>query len=254
MVGWGIAAAAAVHHVHVRVHDLRSRRAECAAAYTRRARAGTAKEKKGTNNPGSALLARVTLDTWPTIVGQPCADPTAIAACLGCVWLTRPPCPVVCRGRAQCVVRSWAPSPIRKNSLQQHHPVWWLIIEKGVSTLSAPLLNDEDVALCQQTNTRYRTFLNECDAACMRFERSSEWAGRPGTGQRTAAVRRSDDSALGLRACCAADTRIVRGRRSPARTSAFIHVRRRRVTGAYRCADYVLKVKNACLHMQLHMH
>ncbi len=27
-------------------------------------------------------------------------------------------------------VRSWAPSPIRKNSLQQHHPVWWLIIEK----------------------------------------------------------------------------------------------------------------------------
>ena len=37
-------------------------------------------------------------------------------------------------GRAQCVVRSWAPSPIRKNSLQQHHPVRWLIIEKlGIS-------------------------------------------------------------------------------------------------------------------------
>ena len=36
-------------------------------------------------------------------------------------------------GRAQCVVRSWAPSPIRKNSLQQHHPVWWLIIEKVFS-------------------------------------------------------------------------------------------------------------------------
>ena len=53
VVGWGIAAAAAVHDVHVRVHDLRSRRAECAAAYTRRARAGTAKEKKrkGTKNP-----------------------------------------------------------------------------------------------------------------------------------------------------------------------------------------------------------
>ena len=29
------------------------------------------------------------------------------------------------------MVRSWAPSPIRKNSLQQHHPVWWLIIEKS---------------------------------------------------------------------------------------------------------------------------
>ena len=43
-------------------------------------------------------------------------------------------------------------------------------------SMLAPLLNDEDVALCQQTNTRYRTFLNECDAACMRFERSSEWA------------------------------------------------------------------------------
>ena len=58
MVGWGIAAAAAVHHVHVhaRVHDLRSRRAECAAAYTRRARAGTAKENKGTNNPGDQRL------------------------------------------------------------------------------------------------------------------------------------------------------------------------------------------------------
>ena len=53
---------------------------ESAAAMERRARAGTAKEKKGTNNPGSALLARVTLDTWPTTVGQPCADPTAIAA------------------------------------------------------------------------------------------------------------------------------------------------------------------------------
>ena len=36
-------------------------------------------------------------------------------------------------GRAQCVVRSWAPSPIRKNSLQQHHPVRWLIIEKVFS-------------------------------------------------------------------------------------------------------------------------
>ena len=36
-----------------------------------------------TENPGSALLAIVTLDTWPTIVGQPCADPTAIAAGLG---------------------------------------------------------------------------------------------------------------------------------------------------------------------------
>ena len=30
------------------------------------------------------------------------------------------------------MVRSWAPSPIRKNSLQQHHPVRWLIIEKVV--------------------------------------------------------------------------------------------------------------------------
>ena len=63
MVGWGIAAAAAVHHVHVRVHDLRSRRAECAAAYTRRARAGTAKEKKrkGTKTPERrrAELARL---------------------------------------------------------------------------------------------------------------------------------------------------------------------------------------------------
>ena len=35
--------------------------------------------------------------------------------------------------RAQFVVRSWAPSSIRKNSLQQHHPVWWLIIEKVFS-------------------------------------------------------------------------------------------------------------------------
>ena len=41
------------------------------------------KKKKGTKNPGSALLAIVTLDTRPTIVGQPCADPTAIAASLG---------------------------------------------------------------------------------------------------------------------------------------------------------------------------
>ena len=50
------------------------------------------------------------------------------------LWLclVDPPArPVVCRGRAQFVVRSWAPSPIRKNSLQQHHPVWWLIIEKA---------------------------------------------------------------------------------------------------------------------------
>ena len=31
------------------------------------------------------------------------------------------------------MVRSWAPSPIRKNSLQQHHPVRWLIIEKGTA-------------------------------------------------------------------------------------------------------------------------
>ena len=49
---------------------------------------GRQEEKKGTKNPGSALLARVTLDTWPTVVGQPCADPTAIAARLRCVWLT----------------------------------------------------------------------------------------------------------------------------------------------------------------------
>ena len=35
------------------------------------------------------------------------------------------------------MVRSWAPSPIRKNSLQQHHPVWLLIIENGLSVLSA---------------------------------------------------------------------------------------------------------------------
>ena len=34
---------------------------------------GRQKEKKGTKNPGSALLARVTLDTWPTIAGQPCS-------------------------------------------------------------------------------------------------------------------------------------------------------------------------------------
>jgi hypothetical protein len=90
VVGWGVATAVAVHHPH---DPLRSRRVESAAARERRARAGTAEKRKGTNNPGSALLALVTLDTWPTIVGQPCADPTAIAGPLGCVWLTRPPVP-----------------------------------------------------------------------------------------------------------------------------------------------------------------
>ena len=34
--------------------------------------------------------------------------------------------------------RSWAPSPIRKNlSLQQHHPVWWLIIENRAAKARA---------------------------------------------------------------------------------------------------------------------
>ena len=92
LVGWGIAGAVAMHHLH---DPLRSRRVESAAAMERCARAGTAKEKKGTNNPGSALLALMTLDTWPTSVGQPCAGPTAVVGPLGCVWLTRPPCPVV---------------------------------------------------------------------------------------------------------------------------------------------------------------
>ena len=83
VVGWGIATAVAVHHPH---DPLRSRRVESAAARERRARAGTAEKRKGTNNPGSALLALVTLDTWPTIVGQPCADP--IAGRLGWFWLS----------------------------------------------------------------------------------------------------------------------------------------------------------------------
>ena len=86
MVGWGIAAAAAVHHVHVRVHDLRvhdlrSRRAECAAAYTRRARAGTAKEKEKKKEPKtlSAELARLTPDTRQQAVGRSVATVTAMA-------------------------------------------------------------------------------------------------------------------------------------------------------------------------------
>ena len=80
MVGWGIAAAAAVHHVHVRVHDLRSRRAECAAAYTRRARAGTAKEKKRKEPTTlSAELARLTPDTRQQAFGRSVATVTAMA-------------------------------------------------------------------------------------------------------------------------------------------------------------------------------
>ena len=101
MVGWGIAAAAAVHDVHVGVHDLRSRRAECAADYTRRARAGTAKEKKRKEPTTlSAELARLTPDTRQQAVGRSVATVTAMAVqragyavCEGCIRSTRPPVP-----------------------------------------------------------------------------------------------------------------------------------------------------------------
>ena len=80
VVGWGIAAAAAVHDVHVRVHDLRSRRAECAADYTRRARPGTAKEKKRKEPITlSAELARLTPDTRQQAVGRSVATVSVTA-------------------------------------------------------------------------------------------------------------------------------------------------------------------------------
>ena len=85
-MGWGIAAAVAVHHVYMIFYAADAWRAPPPWSGVRAP--GRQEEKKGTKNPGSALLAIVTLDTWPTTVGQPCADPTAIAACLGCVWLT----------------------------------------------------------------------------------------------------------------------------------------------------------------------
>ena len=71
MVGWGIAAAVAVHHLH---DPLRSRRVESAAAMERRARAGTAKEKKGTKGtiiPGAAPVPEM-VQIW-TISGTPSA-------------------------------------------------------------------------------------------------------------------------------------------------------------------------------------
>ena len=93
-------------------------------------RDGKRKEKKGTAITLSAELARLTPDTRQQAVGRSVATVTAMAVqragyavCEGCIRSRR----------AQFVVRSWAPSPIRKNSLQQHHPVWWLIIEKVFS-------------------------------------------------------------------------------------------------------------------------
>ena len=66
--------------MHVRVHDLRSRRAECAAAYTRRARAGLRQKKKEKEPKAlSAELARLTPDTRQQAVGRSVATATAMA-------------------------------------------------------------------------------------------------------------------------------------------------------------------------------
>ena len=75
MVGWGIAAAVAVLACTYHDYDpLRSRRVESAAAMERRARAGSAKEKKGTKGtiiPGAAPVPEI-VQIW-TISGTPSA-------------------------------------------------------------------------------------------------------------------------------------------------------------------------------------
>ena len=75
-----------MHHLH---DPLRSRRVESAAAMERRARAGTAKEKKGTKGtiiPGAAPVPEI-VQIWTMAIGHFRVQRISAAA-LGCVWLT----------------------------------------------------------------------------------------------------------------------------------------------------------------------